>query len=109
MRKLFEIFNRKKKTTIEEEVIVNMKERDKVEKPPKAKKIKSKRKPIKPRKRSEDIMSTRGRKPDVYKYLKTDNYEKAVERLLKFGAKAAVVTCGDKGCYGADQTGCKIL
>ena len=40
-----------------------------------------------------------------HKYLKIDNYETAVNKLLKFGAKAAVVTCGDKGCYGADKTG----
>ena len=24
---------------------------------------------------------------------------------MKFGAKAAVVTCGNKGCYGGDKSG----
>ncbi|MBC8185785.1 hypothetical protein H8E88_32260 [candidate division KSB1 bacterium] len=40
-----------------------------------------------------------------FKYLNTKNYRDAVQQLLDFGAKAAVVTCGEKGCYGADKTG----
>ena len=40
-----------------------------------------------------------------FKYLNTKNYRDAVQQLLDFGAKAAVVTCGDEGCYGADKTG----
>jgi len=38
-------------------------------------------------------------------YLKTKNYETGLKKLLKFGAKAAVVTCGENGCYGADSSG----
>ena len=37
--------------------------------------------------------------------MKTENYSDAVQRLLNFGATAAVVTCGEKGSCGADQTG----
>ncbi len=38
-------------------------------------------------------------------YLNTKNYLDAVQQLLDFGAKAAVVTCGEAGCYGADKSG----
>ncbi len=40
-----------------------------------------------------------------HKYLKLSDFKKAVEELLKCGAKAAVVTCGHNGCYGGDETG----
>ena len=40
-----------------------------------------------------------------HKYFNTKNYQWAAQKLLSFGAKAAVVTCGDKGSYGADLTG----
>lgn len=39
------------------------------------------------------------------KYLKQNDYEKAIKQLLSFGAEAAVVTCGSKGCYGGDKSG----
>lgn len=40
-----------------------------------------------------------------HKYLKLSDFKKAVEQLLKCGAKAAVITCGNNGCYGGDETG----
>ena len=40
-----------------------------------------------------------------HNYLKTKNYYDAVKRLREFGATAAVVTCGENGCYGADEAG----
>lgn len=40
-----------------------------------------------------------------HKYFNTKNYRDAVQQLISFGAKAAVVTCGEKGCYGADKAG----
>ncbi len=39
------------------------------------------------------------------KYLKQNNYESAIKALLNFGAEAAVVTCGSKGCFGGDGNG----
>ena len=38
-------------------------------------------------------------------YLNIANFEHAIEALLNFGAKAAVVTCGNRGCYGGDRAG----
>jgi sulfofructose kinase len=38
-------------------------------------------------------------------FLKTNDYKIAVEKLLNFGATAAVVTCGKQGCYGGDASG----
>ncbi|UCE06392.1 MAG: hypothetical protein JSW07_22970 [bacterium] len=38
-------------------------------------------------------------------YLRLTDYEDTIIELLKLGAKAAVVTCGIKGCYGGDKTG----
>ena len=38
-------------------------------------------------------------------YLSTSSYEKGLEKLMNFGATAAVITCGAKGCYGADENG----
>ena len=38
-------------------------------------------------------------------YFNTNNYEKGLEYLLHKGASIAVVTCGAKGCYGADNGG----
>jgi len=38
-------------------------------------------------------------------FLKTRDHEKAVKKLLSFGAEMAVITLGEKGCYGADSTG----
>jgi sulfofructose kinase len=38
-------------------------------------------------------------------YFKLKNYAEAIHALLNFGAEAAVVTCGSRGCYGADKTG----
>jgi len=40
-----------------------------------------------------------------HEYFNTKNYRWVVQELLNFGAKVAVVTCGDKGCYAADLTG----
>jgi sulfofructose kinase len=40
-----------------------------------------------------------------HKFLKVNNYRTAIDRLLKYGSKAAVVTCGKNGCYGGDETG----
>ena len=39
------------------------------------------------------------------KYLKLTDYKEAIKKLLDFGAKAAVVTCGSNGCYGGDLNG----
>ena len=36
-------------------------------------------------------------------YLKTTNFDEGLEKLLKTGAKAAVITCGEKGCYGVEN------
>ncbi len=36
-------------------------------------------------------------------YLRTKNYEKALEKLLKYGASLAVVTCGKRGAYAANS------
>lgn len=38
-------------------------------------------------------------------YFKTENSNKVIESLLASGAKAAVVTLGDKGCFGGDGNG----
>ncbi|MBD3288028.1 hypothetical protein GF337_04425 [candidate division KSB1 bacterium] len=38
-------------------------------------------------------------------YLSTTSYENALEKLMDNGARAAVITCGAKGCYGADENG----
>ncbi len=40
-----------------------------------------------------------------HKYLQTADYKYAIKKMLELGATAAVVTCGDKGCYGGDSTG----
>lgn len=37
-------------------------------------------------------------------YLKAGSYEEGLEKLLKTGAKSAVITCGANGCYGADNS-----
>jgi ribokinase len=39
------------------------------------------------------------------KYFKQDDCIAAIHKLLSYGAKAAVVTCGSRGCYGGDKTG----
>jgi sulfofructose kinase len=39
------------------------------------------------------------------KHLKLTDYNEAIKKLLDFGAKAAVVTCGSNGCYGGDLNG----
>jgi len=39
------------------------------------------------------------------KYLKLTDYKKAIKKLLEIGAKAAVVTCGSRGCYAGDNSG----
>jgi sulfofructose kinase len=39
------------------------------------------------------------------KHLKLTDYKKAIKKLLEYGAKAAVVTCGSTGCYGGDNSG----
>lgn len=40
-----------------------------------------------------------------HSYLKTQNYEEGLAKLLKMGAKTAVITCGENGCYGSDKSG----
>lgn len=37
-------------------------------------------------------------------YLGTSDFEKGLEILLKKGASTAIITCGAKGCYGADSS-----
>jgi sulfofructose kinase len=39
------------------------------------------------------------------KHLRLTDYKEAIKKLLDFGAKAAVVTCGSNGCYGGDLDG----
>jgi ribokinase len=38
-------------------------------------------------------------------FFMTDDYEQATSVLLNRGAAAAVITCGNKGCYGGDAAG----
>ncbi len=38
-------------------------------------------------------------------FFMTDDYEQATSVLLNRGAAAAVITCGNKGCYGGDASG----
>ncbi len=40
-----------------------------------------------------------------HSYLNTDHYEEGLEKLLKAGAKAAVITCGESGSHASDGTG----
>lgn len=40
-----------------------------------------------------------------HKYLKLTDYKEAIKKLLEYGAVAAVVTCGSRGCYGGDNSG----
>ena len=38
-----------------------------------------------------------------HSFLGTNNYEAAVKKLLAYGARAAVITCGEQGCFGAAE------
>ncbi|NOZ61480.1 MAG: hypothetical protein GXO74_07340 [Calditrichaeota bacterium] len=40
-----------------------------------------------------------------HQFFQTDNYEIAIRKLLDFGVRTAVVTCGEKGSYGGDEKG----
>ncbi len=40
-----------------------------------------------------------------FNFLKTKSYEKGLEKLLKYGASTAVITCGVKGSYAANSNG----
>ena len=40
-----------------------------------------------------------------HQFFQTDDYEEAIRKLLNFGARAAVVTCGEIGSYGGDENG----
>ncbi len=39
------------------------------------------------------------------KYFQSADMRKIIDKLLGYGASAAVVTCGEDGCYGGDETG----
>lgn len=62
-----------------------------------------------PRDRMEDLLSLADypvvSESFCQKYLKLSDYKKAIKKLLEYGAIAAVVTCGSRGCYGGDKTG----